>query len=213
MAESLRDQLLKSGLVQKLKTETKPAAPPQRANDGAGRSPHKHGGNKPQGAQPPQHKHGKPPQQGKPQHPQGKPPQGRQAGGEPDLAQAYALRAREEREQREREQREAEARAKEKRERKEKLARLLDGKALNAPDAEHARHFPHGAKIRRVYCTSEQLAALNRGELAVVQQNGRYLLVTVPVAREAEALSAEALVLLVDPNAPAEDDVPADLIW
>ncbi|HVJ62011.1 MAG TPA: DUF2058 family protein [Tahibacter sp.] len=199
MADSLRDQLLKSGLVQKLKSEAKPAAPAPRpqgrpATTGA---PNKHGGK-------PQHPHK--PQQTSPHKP-------KPAGGEPDLAQAYALRAREERSQREREQREAELRAKEKRERKEKLAKLLDGKALNAADAEHARHFPHGAKIRRVYCTSEQLAALNRGELAVVQQNGRYLLVTAQIAREAEGLSADALVLLVDPNAPAEDDVPADLIW
>ncbi|HJU38320.1 MAG TPA: DUF2058 family protein [Tahibacter sp.] len=196
MAESLRDQLLKSGLVQKLKSEAKPAAPPPRPQ---GAAPNRHGG------KPHQHQH-------KPQ-PQNKPPPQKPAGGEPDLAQAYALRAREERQEREREQREAEARAKEKRERKEKIAKLLDGKALNAADAEHARHFPHGTKIRRIYCTSDQLAALNRGELAVVQQNGRYLLVTAQIAHEVEALSAEALVLRVDPNAPAEDDVPADLIW
>ena len=207
MADSLRDQLLKSGLVQKLKSEAKPAAPPQRPHGG---TPNKHGGK-------PQHPHKPPqqankPQQASQQHKQA-PHKPRPSGGEPDLAQAYAMRAREEREAREREQREAEQRAKEKRERKEKLARLLDGKALNAADAEHARHFPHGAKIRRIYCTSEQLAALNRGELAVVQQNGRYLLVTSQIARDAEALSADALVLLVDPNAPAEDDVPADLIW
>lgn len=205
MADSLRDQLLKSGLVQKLKSEAKPAPPTPRPQGGA---PNKTAPNK-QGSKP-QHHHNKPPQHHKPpQHPQKPKP----ANGEPDLAQAYAMRAREEREAREREQREAELRAKEKRERKEKLAKLLDGKALNAADAEHPRHFPHGAKIRRIYCTSDQLAALNRGELAVVQQNGRYLLVTAQIARDAEALSAEALVLLVDPNAPAEDDVPADLIW
>jgi len=27
------------------------------------------------------------------------------------------------------------------------------------------------------------------------------------------AISAEALVLLCDPDAPTEDDIPADLIW
>jgi uncharacterized protein YaiL (DUF2058 family) len=200
MADSLRDQLLKSGLVQKLKSEAKPAPPSQNSRPPGG-APNKHGGK-------PQH-HGKPQQPHKPQQQAPKKP----ASGEPDLAHAYAMRAREERQDREREQREAEARAKEKRERKEKLAKLFDGKALNAADAEHARHFPHGAKIRRIYCTSDQLAALNRGELGVVQHNGRYLLVTAQVAREAEAITADALVLLVDPNAPAEDDVPADLIW
>uniref|UniRef100_UPI0021481164 DUF2058 family protein n=1 Tax=Tahibacter caeni TaxID=1453545 RepID=UPI0021481164 len=140
-----------------------------------------------------------------------KPP--RPASGEPDLAQAYALRARSEREERERAQREAEQKAREKRERREQVARLLNGKALNAAEAEHARHFEHGGKIRRVYCTQAQLAALNRGELAVVQHNGRYLIVAVDVAQQVKAVLADALVLLVDPNAPLEDDVPADLIW
>ena len=58
-----------------------------------------------------------------------------------------------------------------------------------------------------------QLARLNRGELAVVQLAGRYLLVEQAVALQAQAIQAEALVLLCDPNAPPEDDVPADLVW
>lgn len=137
----------------------------------------------------------------------------RAAVGEPDLAQAWAQRARLEREERERAQREAEQRAREKRERRARLHALLDGKSLNAADAEHPRHFPHGGKIRRIYCTAEQLAALNRGELGVVQRDGRYLLVSRDVAEQAGVVAAEALVLLVDPDAPADDDVPADLTW
>lgn len=205
MADSLRDQLLKSGLVQKLKVEAKPEAvrassgkPSSRSGDRPAVQP---GGGKPA--------HGKPPAARAGQANTSRPA----SGGEPDLAQAYALRARSEREERERVQREAEKKAREKRERKEQIARLLNGKTLNVADAEHARHFEHGGKIRRVYCTQEQLAAVNRGEIAVVQQNGRYLLVAADIAQQVRAASAEALVLLVDPNAPVEDDVPADLIW
>lgn len=132
---------------------------------------------------------------------------------EADLARAYALRARQEREERERQQREAERAAREKKERKQKLATLLEGKALNSIEADLPRHFPHGNKIRRVYCTAEQLARVNRGELAVVQLAGRYLLVEQAIALQAREIQAEALVLLCDPNAPAEDDVPADLVW
>jgi uncharacterized protein YaiL (DUF2058 family) len=210
MADSLRDQLLKSGLVQKLKAEAKPE--PARPAPG---KPFNRPGDKPAAARP-----GGKPMHGKPA--QGKSPAARGApantprpssGAEPDLAQAYALRARSEREERERVQREAEQKAREKRERKEQVARLLNGKALNVADAEHARHFEHGGKIRRVYCTQDQLAAVNRGEIAVVQQNGRYLLVAADIAQQVKAASAEALVLLVDPDAPVEDDVPADLIW
>ena len=192
MADSLRDQLLKSGLVQKLKSEAKPERPVHP-------SP--------------------PPARGSQQPP---PPRVQQrttpapkatVQSEVDLARAYALRARHEKEERERAQREAESAAREKRERKHKLSALLDGKALNSAEADVPRHFPHGNKIRRVYCTPEQLAQVNRGELAVVQLAGRYLLVVSDIARQAQAIHAESLVLLCDPNAPAEDDVPADLVW
>jgi uncharacterized protein len=209
MADSLRDQLLKSGLVQKLKVETKPAPP---ARPAVARTEDKRPGAWPgQGRPQPQRPQGN--QVRAPQQAATKPAVPKPPGGEPDLAQAYALRARSEREERERAQREAEQKAREKRERKEQVARLLQGKALNAAEAEHARHFEHGGKIRRVYCTQDQLAALNRGELAVVQQGGRYLLVSAELAQQLKAIAAEALVLLVDPNAPLEDDVPADLIW
>lgn len=191
MSDSLRDQLLKSGLVQKLKSEAKPAARPAPAPHRAARQP-----------QPPRQV--TKPQQASPR------PAGVDAA---DLARAYALRARQEREERERQQREAERAAREKKERKHKLAALLDGKALNSAEADLPRHFPHGNKIRRVYCTADQLARLNRGELAVVQLAGRYLLVEQAIALQAQSIQAESLVLLCDPNAPPEDDVPADLVW
>jgi len=201
MSDSLRDQLLKSGLVQKLKSEAKPVARPA---PGSNRAFTKH----PSG--PPSR-----PQQGARQQQAPRPQQAARPAGvdEADLARAYALRARQEREERERQQREAERAAREKKERKQKLATLLDGKALNATDADLPRHFPHGNKIRRIYCTADQLARLNRGELAVVQLSGRYLLVEQAVAVQAKAIQEDALVLLCDPNAPSEDDVPADLVW
>jgi uncharacterized protein YaiL (DUF2058 family) len=183
MSESLRDQLLKTGLVKKLKDEAKPPAPKRPVT------------------------HVQPPKAAvKP----AKPPQRRE---EVDLARAYAQRAQVERSEREQAQREAERIAREKKERKQKLTTLLAGKALNAVDAEVPRHFPHGNKIRRIYCTKEQLERLNRGDLAIVQLAGRYLLVERAIAEQAQAIQAESLVLLCDPNAPGEDDVPADLMW
>lgn len=154
----------------------------------------------------------RPPQ--RPHHggkPAPKPP--RQGQGEIDLAKAYALRDRNERETREREQREAEQRAREKKERKQKLATLLGGKALNDMAADIPRHFPHTNKIRRIYVTAEQLPQLNGGELAIVQYAGRYLLVTRETALAAQAVDAEALVLLCDSQTVDEDGVPADLVW
>lgn len=192
MAESLRDQLLKSGLVQKLKTEAPPVAPKPGTGNRSARG-------------------------------RGDPDRAAAAAGrnrrparsqeEMDLARAYALRDRAEREQREQEKRDAERRTREKAERKQKLAALLADKPLNVADADVARHFPHANKIRRVYCTPDQLPQLNRGELAVVQHLGRYLLVTADVAEQVRAISAEALILLCDPLAVPDDGVPDDLIW
>ncbi|HEY0178525.1 MAG TPA: DUF2058 family protein [Dokdonella sp.] len=176
MSESLRDQLLKSGLAQKLKPN---AASKPDARRGPARAA----------------------------------PDARRARGEIDLAKAYALREQQEREQRVREQREAERRAREKKERRQKLVALLNGKALNDAAAEIARHFPHAGKIRRVYVTAEQLSRLNAGELAVVQQAGRFLLVAREVGLAAQAIDADALVLLCEPGAVDEDGVPADLVW
>ena len=192
MSESLRDQLLKSGLVKKIKAE---APPPARE--------------KPRQAE----KRQNCPMSGGPPPRRDSPTQVQNAAREPNLAHLYGLRAKQEKEEREAAQRKAEQDAKEKRERKQKLAQLLADKALNSADAEMPRHFPHGNKIRRVYCTSAQLAELNRGELGVAQLAGRYLLVAREIALQAQAIDEHALVLLCDPNAPSEDDVPADLVW
>lgn len=189
MADSLRDQLLKSGLVQKLRSEARPVERPARP----ARAENK--------GRPPASRPGK-----------GKPNRNR-SSEEIDLARAYGLRDRAEREQKELEKKQAEQRAREKAERKQKLAALLADKALNKQDAELARHFPHGDRIRRVYCTAEQLAEVNSGALAVVQYRGRYLLVSREIGLKAAEISPEALILLCDPDAPAEDDVPDDLVW
>jgi uncharacterized protein YaiL (DUF2058 family) len=134
--------------------------------------------------------------------------------GEPDLARAFALRAQAERAEREAAEREARERAAAKKERKRKLQALLAGKVLNRDDAEQVRNFEFAGKIRRVYVTPEQLRGINAGELGVVMQNGRAVLVLREIALETRAIAPEAVALLVDPDAPVEDDgVPDDLMW
>lgn len=131
---------------------------------------------------------------------------------EMDLARAWSLRERSEREERDRARRESEALARQKKERRQKLAALLAGKVLNDEAADIARHFPHGRKISRIWVTGEQLKALNGGELAVVQQQGRFVLVTRETGAQAVAIDPDALVLQCEPG-EADDDVPADLVW
>jgi uncharacterized protein YaiL (DUF2058 family) len=140
---------------------------------------------------------------------------------EMDLAKAYAIRAQREKDERIEAERVRQEDARVRREAKAKLAEFLKDKALNDAAAEIARHFPYGGKIKRVHVTEAQLKALNAGELGVVQDGGRYLLVDAATLAGAEAIFPAAIALKVDPDAPADSDpyadprfqVPDDLVW
>ena len=207
MAESLRDQLLKSGIVKQVHEEKRqqqtqaPRKPrPAGANAGKGR-PDQRGNakgsqgnrgqaNRPQGARPP-------------------------SSGEMDLAKAYAIRAQAEATERRKAETEAAEEARLRKERKRKLQSLVEGKALNKPDADQVRHFTYGEKIRRVYVDAAQLVALNAGELGVVQHGGRYLLLPRAIIDEVATLAPGQVALLVKPDEAneADDGVPDDLMW
>lgn len=243
MAESLRDQLLKSGLVKEIREEKRTSTPPRQGGPDGGKgarssagSGQPYAGNSPrQGAKPQQggrpQQGGKPQQGGRPQQgnrPQGggRPQQGGKPGadgqprqprkdGEIDLAKAYAIRAQTDATERRRLEAEAAELARVRKEKKRKVEELLKGKALNLADADQVRHFPYGEKIRRVHVDAAQLVAINAGELGVVQQGGRYLVVDKAVITELQTLAPEFIALLVDPNAVSESDdgVPDDLMW
>ena len=188
MVDSLRDQLLKSGIVKQLKDEKRQQQPVQpttrpSAFQGKGKPPHK--------------------------------PRPARSQEEIDLAKAYAIRAQAEANERKRAEKEAAEQARLKRERKAKLQQLLEGNALNKTDVDQVRHFEYGGKIRRLYVDAPQLADLNAGKLGIVQHGGRYLLVTQLVAEQVRAIDSHLLALLVDPSAGGvgEDGVPDDLMW
>ncbi|MBB1059373.1 DUF2058 family protein [Marilutibacter spongiae] len=138
-----------------------------------------------------------------------------------DLAKAYAIRAQREKDERIAAEKARQEEARLRREARARVAELVKGQSLNREDADIARHFPYGGKIKRIYVSAEQLKALNAGELGVIQQDGRYLLVTAELLAQAEAIFAPAIALKVDPDAPAADDpyadpqyqVPDDLVW
>jgi uncharacterized protein YaiL (DUF2058 family) len=66
-----------------------------------------------------------------------------------------------------------------------------------------------------MYVDAAQLADLNTGKLGIVQNAGRYLLVTHGVAEQVRALDPHLVALLVDPAAAGVDDdgIPSDLMW
>ena len=220
MSNSLRDQLLGLGFKPAPKPEKKTESRPQKPG---GKPSHGKPGQdravqgRPAQSKPPHGRpaHGKPSGQGAQAH---KP---RREGGEMDLAKAYAIRAQREKEERIEAERLKQEEARLRREAKAKLAELVKDKALNDPNAEIARHFPYGGKIKRIYVNEAQLKQLNAGELGVVQLDGRYLLVTAALLDEAGSVFAPAVALKVDPHATAEEDpyadpqyqVPDDLVW
>jgi len=221
MADSLRDQLLKSGLVKEIREEARKSAPPPRQGGKSGQRPQgsgkpgqggggrPHGGNKPgQGS--------RPQGGGRPQGGQGQGQRPARKDGEMDLAKAYAIRSQTEAAERRQAEAAAAEEARVRKEKKRKVEELLKGKGLNAADAEHVRHFPYGEKIRRVHATTDQLAAINAGDMGVVQQGGRYLIVEKAVIESLREIAPEFIALMVDPNAPvsdADDGVPDDLMW
>lgn len=218
MSDTLRDQLLGLGFKPAPKPERKPdtrrdgrpQGRPAQARPQAGNKP----GNKPGHAGRPAHgpkaAHGGPQGQRKPRSQE-----------DIDLAKAYAIRAQHEKDERIEAERQKQEEARLRREAKARLDELIKDKGLNDPAADIARHFPYGGKIKRIYVTADQLKALNAGQLGVLQQNGRYLLVTAALLAQAEAIFPAAIALRIDPDAPAEQDpysdpkyqVPDDLIW
>lgn len=184
MADSLRDQLLKSGIVKQLKDDKRPQQPAAKPHTSFAK--------------------GKPPH--KPRPPR---------SDEIDLGKAYAMRAQTEAQERKRAEQEAAEQARIKRERKAKVQKLLEGQALNKNDVDQVRHFEYGGKIRRIYVDAGQLADLNAGKLGIVQNAGRYLLVTLAVAEQVREVDPHLVALLVDPAAAGvdEDGIPDDLMW
>jgi uncharacterized protein YaiL (DUF2058 family) len=215
MSDTLKDQLLGLGFKPAPKPERKPeprrdtrrdpkaTGKPQSSNRGGAQGA-RDAGNRGSNAKPASPNRGKPRSQ-----------------EDIDLAKAYAIRAQKEKDERMAAEAAKQEAARVRREAKAKFDEFIKDKSLNVADAEIARHFEYGGKIKRIYVTAEQLKALNGGELGVVQQNGRYLLVTAEVLQQAEAIFAQGVALRVDPNATAEEDpyadpqyqIPDDLVW
>src|SRR6476469_5790811 len=205
MSDSLRDQLLGLGFKAPPKPERKPA--PQRPGVPVDkRQAERPDGRRPDGRRPAQQRPG----QGRPQDAQRKPTQPRSAATprsreDIDLAKAYAIRAQREKDERIEAERLKQEQARQRREAKARLAELLKDKALNDPNADIARHFDYGGKIKRIHVTEAQFKALNAGELGVIQLDGRYVLVDAALLAQAEEIFAPAIALKVDPAATVED--------
>ncbi|MBO0614077.1 DUF2058 family protein [Thiothrix fructosivorans] len=186
MAHSLRDQLLKAGLVTEAQVEKanqpKPTNPrPQQAKPKPPRRD-----NRPAAA---------PPQREIPQN-QAPRPIAKEKKEKSDLAQFYEARAkteREERQQAEQRQREIAERRKQTR---AQVATLINDNLHNVDDADIRYNFVVGDNIKYLYVTEAQQQALADGKLAITFLGGKRCLIPAEIAQQILALDPDKLIVI-----------------
>ncbi|UOG93114.1 MAG: DUF2058 domain-containing protein [Candidatus Thiothrix sulfatifontis] len=191
MAHSLRDQLLKAGLVteEQLEKANQPKPAPRQQSQPRNQAPRR---------------------DNRPAVPVEKPPRPAIKAPRPtpkeksDLEQFYAARAkteREEREQAEQRQREIAARRKQTR---EQVAALISANLQNVDDADIRYNFVVGENIKYLYVTEAQQQALAAGELAIIFLGGKRCLIPLDIAQQILALDPDKLIVINSPEEPSE---------
>lgn len=134
--------------------------------------------------------------------------------GEPSLDRAWALREQQEKDEADAARRRKLAEDRRRHEINQSIRRIVDAHRLNREDAEVARNFLFRGRIRKVYVTPEQQAALTAGELGIVYLTGGYHLLAPEQLEAVRAIDPGHLVEL-DTGAPDEEEfpVPDDLTW
>lgn len=191
MAHSLRDQLLKAGLVttEQLEKANQPKPVPSRQAPPRDKAPRRD--NRPA------------PTVEKPQRTENKAPRPTPKE-KSDLEQFYAARAkteREEREQAEQRQREIAARRKQTR---EQVAALISANLQNVDDADIRYNFVVGDNIKYLYVTEAQQQALAAGELAIIFLGGKRCLIPLDIAQQILALDPDKLIVINSPEESSE---------
>lgn len=131
------------------------------------------------------------------------------------LEQAYALREREEKSQADKARQRKLAEDRRRQEINRKIRAIVDPHRLNDEAADLARNFLYKGRIRKVHVTSEQLRALNAGQLGIVYLAGGYHILRPEQVERVRSLSAEHVPDLGGGDAGDEEEfpVPDDLSW
>ncbi|MEO5343061.1 MAG: DUF2058 domain-containing protein [Gammaproteobacteria bacterium SHHR-1] len=104
------------------------------------------------------------------------------------------------------------------------VKQLIEQCRLSREGGDLAYNFTDQAKVKRIYVNAQQQGQLSRGRLAIVKLGGQYELIPAEAAQRVRQWRPESLILLLDPEAEAEqtaqeDDpyaefkVPDDLTW
>jgi uncharacterized protein YaiL (DUF2058 family) len=142
---------------------------------------------------------------------------------EPTLESLYQARAKAEAAEAAERKRQAQAKEREAAERKRAVRALIDGKDLQQKDAEIARHFEYGRKIRRIYLHARQREDLNAGRLGVVQFEGKFYLLDAAIVEQVKSIAPQFVALLgaseelssaaIEGYQDPRFQVPDDLMW
>lgn len=135
-------------------------------------------------------------------------------GGEPSLDKAWALRERQEQKEADAARRRKLAEDRRRREINDAIRRIVEDHRLNREDAEVARNFMFRGRIRKLYVTPEQQAALTAGALGIAYLSGGYHLLAPEQIEAVRAIAADHVVEL-DSGDPDEEEfpVPDELSW
>ena len=102
------------------------------------------------------------------------------------------------------------------------IRRLLDAEAEKAePEGDAPFHFARGERVKRLYVSEDQRRRLSIGELAIVGFRGRHHLVPRPAGERVRELRPEVFVFIAadrtEADAVAEGyegyEVPDELVW
>ncbi|MDX1433848.1 MAG: DUF2058 family protein [Gammaproteobacteria bacterium] len=102
--------------------------------------------------------------------------------------------------------------------RRAQIARLLEEHALKSEQQDIPYHFIRGKRIKRIYVSAEQRAALVAGEIVVVALEGSHYLLATDAAQQLLEIAPNAFVASVSTEAElrgeeGEFPVPDDITW
>jgi len=164
---SLRDQLLKAGLVTKEQVKKSETKPNRRKNINNKTKP----------------KHKKQPQKGKPK---------RELS---DLEKFYHQRSSAEKKERQEEKKAKEETLQLKKERNVKISRIINENMLPVDDATERYNFVIGTAVKYIYVSSKQQEELANGKLALTFLKGKCRVISTDTAQKIKEIDSKRLIV------------------
>lgn len=112
-----------------------------------------------------------------------------------DLEQFYRERAREENKERQEAKKAKEAAARLKKERNVKISKIINENTLNVDDANERYNFVIGTAVKYAYVTTEQLEKLANGELALSFLKGKCRVISLETAQKIREIDDKRLLI------------------